>query len=94
MKHIESWDVEPARVVRSLLKPTAKVPSTFWEVFMASLHDGDATGVWYCLSSGVAKVALPASVILALMHGFRSGRVEGWGAVCLHGGACLRSNPR
>lgn len=28
VKHIESWDVEPARVVRQLLKPSAKVPAT------------------------------------------------------------------
>lgn len=27
-KHIESWDVEPARVLRQLLKPSAKVPAT------------------------------------------------------------------
>ena len=27
VKHIESWDVDPARVVRSLLKPSAKVCS-------------------------------------------------------------------
>ena len=28
VKHIESWDVEPARVVRQLLKPSASVPAT------------------------------------------------------------------
>jgi hypothetical protein len=28
VEHIEEWDVEPARVVRQLLKPSAKVPAT------------------------------------------------------------------
>lgn len=73
VKHIESWDVDPARVVRSLLRPTAKVPTTFWEVVMQSLHDGDALGVWFCLSSGVLKVAAPASAALLLLHAVRCG---------------------
>lgn len=68
MKHIESWDVEPGAVVKSLLKPTAAVPTTFWEVLMRSLHDGDAAGVWFCLSSPVWRAALPASVALAVLH--------------------------
>jgi len=28
VKHIESWDVEPGRVVKQLLKPSAKIPAT------------------------------------------------------------------
>ena len=31
MKHIESWNVEPSAVVKSLLKPSAKKPSNSWE---------------------------------------------------------------
>ena len=49
VKHIESWDVEPGRVVRQLLKPTAQVPSTFWEVLMSAVHDGDVAGIWFAL---------------------------------------------
>lgn len=30
VKHIEAWDVEPAKVVRSLLKPSAKVRVLVW----------------------------------------------------------------
>ncbi len=41
--------MEPGRVLRRLLKPTAQVPTTFWEVFFAALHDGDALGVWFVL---------------------------------------------
>lgn len=38
VKHIESWDVDPARVVRSLLKPSAKVCSGRSNVGAAGLH--------------------------------------------------------
>lgn len=27
VKHIEAWDVEPARVVRSLIRPSSRVPT-------------------------------------------------------------------
>lgn len=27
VKHIEAWDVEPGRVVRSLIRPSARMPS-------------------------------------------------------------------
>lgn len=37
VKHIESWDVDPARVVRSLLKPSAKVCSGHSNVGAAGL---------------------------------------------------------
>lgn len=78
VKHIESWDVEPGRVVRQLLKPSAKVPGTMWEVLMISVHDGDVVGVWYALSSKVVKLALPASAALAVLH---LARGEGLGAL-------------
>ncbi|PSC77022.1 SOUL heme-binding [Micractinium conductrix] len=68
VKHIESWDVEPAKVVRALLKPSAKVPGTFWEVLMSAVHDGDVVGMWFAVSSRVVKVALPASAALLVLH--------------------------
>lgn len=85
VKHIESWDVEPARVVRQLLKPSAKVPATQWEVLMSSLHDGDAVGIWFALSSKVASVALPLSVALAMLHLLRGEGLGGWEAACYLG---------
>lgn len=78
VEHIESWDVEPAKVVRQLLKPSAKVPGTQWEVLMSSVHDGDVTGIWFALSSNVIKVAIPASAALALLHLIRG---EGLGGL-------------
>ncbi|PRW59024.1 SOUL heme-binding [Chlorella sorokiniana] len=78
VKHVESWDVDPARVVRSLLKPSAKVPTTFAEVLCQSLHDGDLTGAWFCFSSGVLKAAGAASIALLLLHIIRGeGQGEG-----------------
>lgn len=47
VKHIESWDVEPGAVVKSLLKPSARIPSNNWETLFQALHSGDAKGVWF-----------------------------------------------
>ena len=38
MKHIESWNVEPSAVVKSLLKPSAKKPSNSWEKSVLRPH--------------------------------------------------------
>ncbi|KAI7841313.1 hypothetical protein COHA_004932 [Chlorella ohadii] len=85
VKHIESWDVDPARVVRSLLKPSAKVPTTFAEVLCQSLHDGDLTGVWFCFSSGVLKAAGVSSIALLLLHILRGEGQGGWEAAAYLG---------
>jgi hypothetical protein len=47
------------------------------EVLMASVHDGDALGVWLAVSSKVAVAALPASGLLAVLHLVR-GEGLGW----------------
>ncbi|EFN57785.1 hypothetical protein CHLNCDRAFT_143130 [Chlorella variabilis] len=83
-KHIESWDIEPARVLRQLLKPSAKVPATQAEVLMSGVYDGDITGIWYAVSSKVVAVAGPASALLAMLHLAR-GEGAGW----LEGGMYL-----
>ena len=59
VKHIERWDVEPAKVVKQLLVPASKLPENRWEVFMFSLADGDAFGCWLAASPGVAKLTAP-----------------------------------
>lgn len=57
-KHIESWDVEPGKVLKRLLKPTARMPTTRWEKGMLAVHDGNAIGVlaqaWVPLTQSVA----------------------------------------
>lgn len=60
VKHIESWDVEPGKVVRNLLKPSARMPSNQWEVLFAALYAGDARSVWFAVSGTVLKAALVA----------------------------------
>lgn len=59
VKHIERWDVEPAKVLKQLLVPASKLPENRWEVFMLSLSDGDAFGCWLAASPGVAKLTAP-----------------------------------
>jgi hypothetical protein len=46
-----------AQVVRSLLKPSAKVPTSQWDVLMNAVHDGDVRGVWLALSLQILQVA-------------------------------------
>lgn len=36
--HIESWDVEPGKVLRALLKPSSQKPKGPWEVTFAALY--------------------------------------------------------
>ena len=59
VKHIESWNVEPSAVVKSLLKPSAKKPSNSWEksvlglkspsLGMPSLEHAGSTGLFWAI---------------------------------------------
>lgn len=72
VQHIETWDVEPWAVLRSLLKPSSKVANSQWEVLMASLYSGDPAGIWLGLSPAVAlltAVALPLGEVAHLARG-------------------------
>lgn len=72
VEHIESWDVEPAKVVRNLLKPSSKVPTNSWQVLFNALHDGDVKGVWFGISAVTAKLSaglLVLSMSTALFTG-------------------------
>jgi len=63
VRHVERWDVEVGRVLRSLLVPANRIPTSRWEVFMMSLSDGDLRGVWLAVSGFF--VAPTAAVLLA-----------------------------
>lgn len=62
-KHIESWDVEPGRVLKRLLKPTAREPTTRWEKVMLALHDGNTTGV---LTQASVPIAQFVGILVAI----------------------------
>lgn len=59
VQHIERWEVEPAKVVAQLLRPTAKVPTNRWETFLMAAGDGDAAGMWFVLSPYALQLSLP-----------------------------------
>ena len=59
VKHIEMWDVEPGKVLKRLLKPAARTPSSRWETLMLSLHEGDVKGVWLAASAPILKYSAP-----------------------------------
>jgi hypothetical protein len=72
VEHIESWDVKPAAVVKTLLKPSAKIPTSNWDVLFNSIHDGDLTGIWLASSSNVIKLTgavVALSLALKLLTG-------------------------
>ena len=58
-KHIEMWDVEPGRVLKRLLKPASKTPTSRWETFMLSVHEGDAKGMWLAASAPILTYSAP-----------------------------------
>lgn len=79
VEHIESWDVDPGQVVRSLLKPSAKVPTSQWDVLMNAVYDGDAKGIWLATSGEVAKVSaalVGVSLLLNVVTG--DGQPAAW----------------
>ena len=70
--HIESWDVKPGAVVKTLLKPSAKIPTSNWDVLFNSIHDGDLTGIWFASSTNVVKLTgsvVTLSLVLKLVTG-------------------------
>ena len=72
VEHIESWDVEPGKVVKSLLKPSAKIPTNNWDVLFNSIYDGDVKGIWLSSSGNVVKVCaavLGLSIVLKIVTG-------------------------
>lgn len=58
-KHIEMWSVEPGKVAKSLLKPSAVYPTSKAEVIMMSVSEGDVQGIWFALSPYILKVSAP-----------------------------------
>jgi hypothetical protein len=68
VRHLERWDVAPAKVVGQLLRPANKLPANQWEVLAMSLSEGDARGVWYATSAATVKLTAPLAGGLLLWH--------------------------
>ncbi|DBA68189.1 TPA: hypothetical protein ACH3X2_013898 [Trebouxia sp. C0005] len=82
VKHIEMWDVEPGKVLKRLLKPAARTPSSRWETLMLSLHEGDVRGVWLAASAPILKYSAPVvgvSLVTKVLtgHGLPGGFLGG-----------------
>ena len=99
VKHIEAWDVEPGAVVRSLIRPSARMPTTPWEAFFSALDAGDPKGAWLAASRPLAKYyALPV-VALSLLAKLLTGQglpVRHRLLFCVHAGhtsICLAGQP-
>ena len=57
VKHIESWNVEPSAVVKSLLKPSAKKPSNSWE--KSALQPHISSHISPCLYMSIQDILRP-----------------------------------
>lgn len=58
-QHIEAWDADPKEVVKRLLKPSAKAPTTDIERFMASVSSGDGLRAWRIAVNKLTLFSLP-----------------------------------
>ena len=57
VKHLEEWDAEPGKVVRSLIKPSSRTPTNQWEAFFGALDAGNAQGMWFAASPLLLKLS-------------------------------------
>ncbi|KAL3150302.1 hypothetical protein ABBQ32_000150 [Trebouxia sp. C0010 RCD-2024] len=72
VKHIEMWDVEPGKVLKRLIRPAARTPTSRWETLMLSVHEGDLKGIWLAASAPVLTVSVPVvgvSLLTKLLTG-------------------------
>lgn len=72
VKHIEMWDVEPGKVLKRLIRPAARTPTSRWETLMLSVHEGDLKGIWLAASAPVLTVSAPivgVSMLTKLLTG-------------------------
>lgn len=72
VKHIEMWDVEPGKVLKRLIRPAARTPTSRWETLMLSVHEGDIKGVWLAASAPLLTASAPVvgvSLVAKLVTG-------------------------
>lgn len=62
IKHIESWDIEPGKVVKQLLRPASSSPTNNAEKFMLALSEGDVKNMW--LASALWALVIAAPLLL------------------------------
>lgn len=82
VKHIEMWDVEPGKVLKRLIRPAARTPTSRWETLMLSVHEGDIRGIWLAASAPLLTASAPVvgiSLLTKLVtgHGLPVGKQHG-----------------
>jgi len=70
VKHIESWDVEPSKVLLQLLRPANKKPANKTESFMLGLSRGDVKSMWLNSDDLALYSSLPLVVVPLLARSF------------------------
>ena len=68
--HIESWDVEPGKVLLQLLRPASRTPANKTEAFMLGLSKGDVKAMWLASDNVALYTSLPLVAIALLTRSF------------------------
>ena len=76
------WDVEPGKVLKRLIRPAARTPTSRWETLMLSVHEGDIRGIWLAASAPLLTASAPVvgiSLLTKLVtgHGLPVGKQHG-----------------
>jgi hypothetical protein len=83
VRHYEDWESEPAAVLKSLLKPAARVPSSRWEVWADALHRGAWGAAYTAAAPALAAGAAVNAVIAAVVRAGTGGGGGGGGGASL-----------
>jgi len=70
VKHIESWDVKPGKVLLELVKPANKTPANKAEAFMLGLSRGDVKSMWLASDDLALLSSLPLVALAILTRTF------------------------
>jgi hypothetical protein len=70
VKHIESWDVQPGKVLLQLVKPANKSPANKTEAFMLGLSRGDVKSMWLASDDLALYSSLPLVALAIFTRSF------------------------
>jgi len=78
VKHIESWDVKPGKVLLELVKPANKTPANKAEAFMLGLSRGDVKSMWLASDDLALLSSLPLVALAILTRTFSGHGLPGF----------------
>lgn len=77
-RHYEDWQTSPGAVLRGLLKPSAHVPTSRWDVWAESLYRGEWAAAYRAAAPPLAAGAAVNAVLARLFSGGAPPGVGEW----------------